>query len=409
MINMTAQSIYIHIPFCKTKCPYCDFASWANKEHLIARYIEALISEIKTKCEAYDALSSLRGVLATKQSHNVKQAGDCFVRAKALPRNDSDKLSTIKTIFIGGGTPSLIAPEHYEKLFCELKKYFEIDKDCEITLELNPGTARDDYLTGYKKLGINRISIGAQSFNEKILETLGRKHSVLDTEDAINKIKKAGFTNFNLDLIFSVPGMTKEIWTHSVYKALEFEPRHLSAYSLIIEPNTPFENIYKNPKSLPSDDFAYELYFELVNILKNSGFIHYEVSNFAKPGNESRHNLCYWLAKEYFAFGAGAHRYLSGLRTSNVKDLEAYITNPNLESILDYQVDYNFEKIMLSSRLNSGFDISLVEKVTTKSSHEITRLLNDLSNEGFLELSGEKIHLTDKGLFVNNEILLKLM
>ena len=373
---MNAESIYIHIPFCKTKCPYCDFASWSNKENLIDRYFEALIWEVKSKCEAYFNYIAL---------------------------------SNIKTIFIGGGTPSLIAPEYYEKLFDELNKYFKIKKDCEITLELNPGTVKDDYLIGYKKLGINRISIGAQSFNEKVLTTLGRKHSVEETIDAINKTKSAGFTNFNLDFIFTVPGMTKDMWVESIYKGLEYNPKHISAYSLIIEPNTPFENIYKDPKSLPTDDFSYELYFELCKILKQSDFVHYEISNFAKSGYESKHNLTYWLAKEYFAFGVNAHRYLNGLRTSNKRDLETYISNPNLEMIIDYPADNNFEKIMLGSRLSQGFDINLIEKVTTKSQDEIRSLLNELSNQGFLELSRDKIHLTEKGLFLNNEILLKLI
>ena len=362
---MNPESIYIHIPFCKTKCPYCDFASWANKEHLTEHYFNALISEIQTKCEAYRSYRDGETARRRTGVSAYRQTGE----------------SPIRSIFIGGGTPSLVAPEYYERLFNELRKYFEISKDCEITLELNPGTARDDYLSGYKELGINRISIGAQSFNEKILETLGRKHSVEDTVFAINKVKEKGFDNFNLDLIFAVPGMTCEIWTDSIYKALEFNPKHISSYSLIIEPNTPFENIYKNPKLLPEDDFSAKLYDELCEILKKAGFVHYEISNFAKPHYESRHNLTYWLAKEYFAFGLGAHRYLNRMRTSNARELETYIASPCIEKIIDYPIDYNFEKIMLSSRLN----------------------------EGFLELSRDKIHLTDKGFFVNNEILLKLL
>lgn len=380
MQNKTsAESIYIHVPFCKTKCSYCDFASWAKKEYLIDKYFDALIFEIKTKCSAYFACSEPR--LATM----------------------------IKTIFIGGGTPSLISPEYYEKLFSELKKYFTLDNDCEITMELNPGTARDDYLEGYKKLGINRISIGVQSFSEKILEILGRKHSVTDTVEAIEKVKTAGIKNFNLDFIYAAPGITKEIWRDSIYRALEFEPKHISAYSLIIEPNTSFERIYKNQELLPSDDFAYDLYFDLCSILKENDFVHYEISNFAIPGYESKHNINYWQAKEFFAFGAGAHRYLNKLRTSNIRDLETYILCPNLENIIDFQASEKFEKLMLNSRLNIGFELSLIKEVTTKSHKDITKLLNDLLNEGYLELLNNKIYLTDKGLFVNNEILLKLI
>ena len=380
--EITPESIYIHIPFCKTKCPYCDFASWANKENLIERYFDSLIFEIRSKCEAYMNLGcSGKSRLAT----------------------------TIKTIFIGGGTPSLISPEYYQKLFKELNKFFTISKNCEITLELNPGTAKEEYLRGYLNLGINRISIGAQSFNEKILETLGRKHSVDDTLESIEKIKSAGFTNFSLDLIYSVPGMTKEIWIESINKALELNPKHISAYSLTIESGTPFEHTYKNKALLPTDDLSFEFYIDLCNTLEKHGFVHYEVSNFAKPGFESKHNLTYWLAKEYYAFGTGAHRYINGLRTSNLKDFEAYITYPNWEIINDYPIDYEFEKIMLSSRLNQGFDIKLIERMTSKDPRYIRDVLKDLSIEGFLELSEDKIHLTDRGMFMNNEIFLKLI
>ena len=373
IMNHSTQSIYIHIPFCKSKCPYCDFASWARKEDLIEKYFNALIYEIRTKCEAYL------------------------------------KLSTIRTIFIGGGTPSLIYPDYYVRLFEELKRFFIIDKDCEITLELNPGTVKDEYLAEYKNLGVNRVSIGAQSFNDNILETLGRKHSVNETLEAINKTKSVGIDNFNLDFIFSVPGMTKDIWLETIYKAIELEPKHISTYSLIIEPGTPFEHIYKDPKLLPTDETAFEFYYLLCKILKENGFIHYEVSNFAKKGFECKHNLVYWLAKEYYAFGVSAHRYINGLRTCNVKDLETYIANPNLEIITDYPINYNFEKIMLTSRLNEGFDMNLIERVSTKSLSEIKKILYDLSSEGYLELSDKKVHLTDKGFFINNEILIKLL
>jgi len=315
----------------------------------------------------------------------------------------------IRSIFIGGGTPSLIHPQYYEMVFNELKKHFALSKDCEITLELNPGTAKDDYLKGYKELGINRISIGAQSFNETILEKLGRKHSVTDTLKAIDKAQSAGFNNLNLDLIYSVPGMTKEIWLNTLYKTIELKPNHISTYSLIIEPDTPFEKIYKDPSSLPKDDFTFELYIEACKLLKKNCYVHYEISNFAKNGYKCKHNLTYWENKEYFAFGVGSHRYLNGLRTCNIKNLEEYISSPNIEYITYFPQDTNFEIIMLNSRLKSGFDIDLIEKNSTKSQKEITSLLLELSNSGLIELKSNKIHLTDKGMFVNNEILLRLL
>ncbi len=382
---MPPSSLYLHIPFCKTKCPYCDFASWSNKEDFIDQYFDALISEIKIKCEVY----------------NTPVGGGRI--------GNSRDYSLLRTVFIGGGTPSLVHPDYYKKLFSELKKYFKISKDCEITLELNPGTAQKEYLLGYKQLGINRISIGAQSFNENILETLGRKHTIDETLEAISLVKECGFDNFNLDLIYAVPGMTEEIWTSTIHKALDLNPKHISSYSLTIEPNTPFEHIYKNPNSVPDGDFASDLYFELCNILKEKGFNHYEISNFSRPGFESKHNLNYWIGNEFYAFGVNAHRYLNGLRTSNTKELETYMSNPSLEIINDFPIDYNFEKIMLNSRLNQGFEVNLLNKISKKNQFEITETIKDLSNLGYLELLDNRIHLTDKGMFVNNEILLRLI
>lgn len=374
-----AESIYIHIPFCKSKCPYCDFASWANKEYLIEEYFNALICEVKTKCQAY----------------------------KDFNANKSNK--PIKTIFIGGGTPSLIAPKYYDELFSELKNFFTIDLNPEITLELNPGTAKLDYLIGYKKLGINRISIGAQSFNEDVLNTLGRKHDIQETIFAVEKTKEAGFDNFNLDLIYAVPGLSDQLWKDSIKKALSFNPNHISAYSLIIEPNTPFEEIYKDKTKLPTDDRSYEMYSMLCNTLKEEGFNHYEISNFAKPGFESKHNLTYWGAKEFYAFGLSSHRLLNGMRTHNLKTIDSYINAPNHETVIDFPIDLDFEKIMLNSRLNKGFEISLIEKVSKKDCAEIKSLLKEMSNEGYIELTHNKVLLTDKGMFLNNEILLQLM
>lgn len=373
---ISAKSIYIHIPFCKTKCPYCDFASWANKEDLIEQYFQALIDEINTKCEAY---SNYRG-----------------------------ENRSIKTIYFGGGTPSLISPVYYEKIFNELRKYFVIEDNCEITLELNPGTARKDYLLGYKQLGINRISIGAQSFNETILEVLGRKHSIKDTEFAIDLVKDCGFTNLNLDLIYGVPGITKEIWKHTLAKSISFEPKHISAYSLIIEPNTPFEKIYEEPASLPSDDFTFELYEILCQCLSNKGYIHYEISNFAKPNYQSRHNLVYWLGMEYFAFGVSAHRYIDGMRTNNTNKLEEYIKSPNIETIQEFPLDSNFETLMLNSRLKDGISVELLKKSCLEKKKNINYIIKELENEELIEINGNSISLTDKGMFLNNEIILKL-
>lgn len=378
-----AKSIYIHIPFCKTKCPYCDFASWSNKENLIDQYFDALIKEIESKCTAY----------------SVQHEAD---------KKKNSKIAEIKTIFIGGGTPTLVAPDYYERLCKALKKYFHILHDAEITMECNPGTAKEDFFKGYKKIGINRISIGAQSFDENILEILGRKHSIEETIEAIDIVTKTGFENFSLDLIYGIPKMTMDIWEKTIHKALSFEPKHISSYSLTIEANTPFEAIYKDKTKLPCDDEVFFMYTKLCDILESQGFNHYEISNFGKAGYESKHNLTYWNAEEYFAFGNSAHRYLNELRTSNLRGLDEYIKSPNHEIIHDFTANKNFDKIMLTSRLKSGFEVSLLEKVSTKNKTEIKSMIQDLKSEGFIDINEGFINLTDKGMFLNYEILLKL-
>ncbi len=283
--------IYIHIPFCLQKCNYCDFFSQpVDKEVLRREYTRALLQEIVFYGEKY---------------------------GKEFKAN---------TIFFGGGTPSLMEPELLERVLEELRKRFSISKMAEITAECNPATLSPEKLKEYKRIGINRLSIGAQSFDNEILKTLGRVHNAEDITETFKMARDAGFDNINLDLMFAVPGQGVRQWNNTLKKALELKPEHLSFYSLEICENTLF-GILLEEGSLKetSEKTDRKMYANAINAMKKAGYEHYEISNAALPGKECRHNLKYWHFDQYLGLGASAHSFINGVRFSNVRDTEQYI------------------------------------------------------------------------------------
>jgi len=372
-------SLYIHIPFCKKKCNYCDFVSYAGKEELIDDYVEALVEEIKTP-----SVLTLFGLLPLVKGEK-KRGG-------------------LKTIYFGGGTPTLLSSQHFEKILCSIPYALS----SEITIEANPGTADKAKLKELRQLGINRLSIGAQTFNDNHLKTLGRIHNSKQIHQAVEDARSAGFDNINLDLIFTLPGQTLKEWENDLKIAIDLNPNHLSTYNLMIESGTPF---FDQKISL-SEELDAEMYEFTIDFLKGKGYKHYEISNFAKPGCECQHNLNYWKNGNYLGVGAGAHSHINGKRWANPDSVEAYINTPtsflplskgeNAESALaDEARGGQRETLFLGLRLLAGLPVEQFAGFEP----EVAELLQD----GLLTRENNHYQLSERGLFLANLVFEKFV
>ncbi|MCJ7510205.1 MAG: radical SAM family heme chaperone HemW [Dehalococcoidia bacterium] len=282
-------SLYLHIPFCQSKCSYCDFNSYAGLESLIAPYVSALIAEM------------------------------------GLWQQPSQHMS-VATVFVGGGTPSLLPLSEVERIVTALRQRFRLAADAEVSCEANPGTIDRPYLQGLRSLGVNRLSLGVQSFHDDELATLGRIHTAAEAREAYHTARQAGFDNVNLDLIYGLPCQTMTAWQHTVREAIALQPDHLSLYALSLDEGTPLADAVAQGRLPPPDaDLAADMYLWAEDALAAAGYQHYEISNWTLPGRQCRHNLAYWLNEPYLGLGAGAHSCLGGFRFANVKDPRRYI------------------------------------------------------------------------------------
>ena len=326
---MKELGIYIHIPFCKSKCHYCDFVSFSNKKELEERYIKALNNEI------------------TKSSKKINREHE------------------VTTIYIGGGTPSFTSEKNIENLLKNVFENYNVSKNAEITIEINPGTVNEKKIKKYRQIGINRISIGLQSTNNKLLKTIGRIHTYEEFLNTYNMIKEE-FNNINIDLMLGLPSQTMQDLQESLNKVIELQPQHISIYSLIVEDETTLQKmIEENKISLPSEEIERQMYWLAKETLEKNGFKHYEISNFAKEGHESKHNSNCWEQKEYLGFGLAAHSYIDSKRISNIEIMEEYIKNIEEENIKNNKVmqeeqndeDKKKEYILLGLRKIEGVKI----------------------------------------------------
>lgn len=369
--------IYIHIPFCKQKCYYCDFVSYSNKCSEVKEYIESLKKEI----EEFD-----------------------FSNYK------------VTSIYIGGGTPSYIDSIYIVEILSELKEKLKCNliefKDIEITIEVNPGTVDTKKLNDYKKSGINRLSIGLQSTKNDILKKIGRIHTYQEFLEIYKLARETGFKNINIDLMIGVPGQKIGDLKNTLQDIIKLEPEHISVYSLIIEENTPIEKMLENGEiKLPDEDLERNMYWYVKNTLELNGYNHYEISNFAKLGKESRHNLNCWNQEEYIGFGVAAHSYLNDIRFSNTINVEEYIQhieNNRKEENIQIEESQSLEDkknefMMLGFRKIQGVDIArFKEKFIDNPIFLYRENLNKLVEEGLIEVDLNHIKLTNKGIDLAN-------
>ena len=372
--------LYVHIPFCKKKCAYCDFKSYAGKENLVDDYIKWLKYEIQSIGEGN----------------------------RLDYENNIDDLAIIKTIYIGGGTPSIIDSKYIVQILETIRNFFSLDEKVEITIEINPGTINGEKLEEYKRSGINRLSIGLQSTNDILLKELGRIHTYIDFLQTYNIARKIGFNNINVDLLLGLPKQSISDLDDSLNKVIELEPEHISVYSLIIEEETEFfKRLNENKLMLPEEEIEREMYWLTKNKLEKAGFRHYEISNFAKAGFESKHNLSCWNQEEYIGVGVAAHSYTNNVRYSNIDNIEQYINNYEKGQEIDNFIFH--EKQNKESRMQEFMMLGLrkIEGIHIKDFKSrfgenpifvFRKELEKLVGEELLEVDGDIIKLTNKGL-----------
>ena len=373
--NISGLSLYVHIPFCVKKCIYCDFNSYAGKLGLSDAYIDSLLKELAL----YEA--KLQG-------------------------------KKINTIFIGGGTPTILNEKLLDKLLKGLSKYS--DSAYEYTIESNPGTLTLDKLNIMKSYKINRLSIGLQAVQNTLLKTLGRIHSFEDFLRSFELARKAGFNNINIDLMFGLPGQTPDDWHKTLKEVVSLRPEHISAYSLIVDENTEIFNLIKNKRmSLPDENTERNMYKDAIGFLNASGYRQYEISNFALPGYECTHNIAYWKEKEYIALGAGASSFFQNIRYKNEESIEAYIKRIKKSEIpvseFDY-IDKNSmirEAIILGLRMNEGIDLcSFKNQYGFDINLSFGDIISKYASMGLMDNSNGRIKLTKRGIDISNTIFL---
>ena len=365
---MKEIGIYVHIPFCKRKCYYCDFVSYDNKYEKIDSYVETVKKEIEDTS------------------------------------NEFTKNHIVSTIYFGGGTPSFLESKYIKLLLENIRRNFNVSSNAEITLEVNPGTITEEKLKTYQMCGINRLSIGLQTTNDNLLKKIGRIHTYSEFLSTYNLARKLGFSNINVDLIFSLPDESLDDLKLDLEKIIELSPEHISTYSLIVENGTKIKELIEENAdgyNLPSEDIERQMYWYIKNTLEEKGYRHYEISNFAKEGYESKHNLNCWNQKEYFGFGAAAHSFIDGIRFSNKKILSEYIFNFKSRDIEEKmnREELAKEYMMLGLRKIDGVSISEFERKFNLNPLLYFRFeISKLVDEDLIEVDLDDIKLTKKGL-----------
>lgn len=398
--NRNPIGIYIHIPFCEAKCAYCDFLSGPSSNENKKRYVDALVEQIK-------------------EYSNLNE--EYYIR----------------TIFIGGGTPSSIDPMDIRRILETVYEVFGIENtyidknnqqvlqstsNIEITIEANPGTLTKEKLLIYKKSGINRISMGLQSVNDKELKLLGRIHTYEQFEENYHLARECGFTNINIDLMSALPGQTIDTWERTLKTVIELNPEHISAYSLIIEEGTPFYERYADGSELPVEDEDRQMYYLTKKLLREAGYERYEISNYAKPGFESKHNSSYWERIDYIGFGLGASSCLNNTRFHNEEDLALYIeegTRVQNENGVSFEERFERKELQqltlkeqmeecmfLGLRMMKGVDMNQFERQFEVQFDKVYgKIVKEMVSDGLLAIKNNHLILTERGIDLSNYVM----
>ena len=377
---MKKLALYIHIPFCKQKCLYCDFNSYAGKEVLVEKYVEALIKEIKDN---------------------------------SYLKSDYE----VTSIYIGGGTPSYIDSKYIGEILETIHLQYSVNIGAEITIEINPGTVNREKLRDYYNFGINRISFGVQSTKDNVLKNIGRIHTYEEFKNNYLQAREMGFNNISVDLIFGLPKQDVEVWKETLKDVLLLNPEHISAYALKVEEGTPFFTMQsKGQLELPNEENEREMYYVLKNILKENGYNHYEISNFSKNGYESKHNIAYWERQDYLGVGSNSASCIENIRFSNEEKIEKYIEliNKNESPIVYKEIlkeeDIFSEEIILGLRMLKGInEKEILENQPEERKDKFLKNKEYLLKNELIEEKHDIIRLTDKGLDLANQVFIKFM
>lgn len=391
MCEKKELELYVHIPFCVRKCAYCDFLSAPADTQERTLYIDALTEEIRARKNDFTAYR-------------------------------------VSTIFLGGGTPSILEGDDSARIFRALQENFDISDDAEITMEVNPGTVTEEKAASWRKSGVNRLSIGLQSADDRELKMLGRIHTYREFLDTWKIVREAGFENVNVDLISAIPGQNLRSWSETLRKAADLGPEHISAYSLIVEEGTPFYERYGDGSGededkgnhlppLPDEDTEREIYKATEKILAEYGYHRYEISNYSKTGYECRHNLGYWERKEYLGLGLGASSLISECRFHNTADMERYLRfyenagTGICEDIEHLSVEDQMEEFMfLGLRKTVGISVDDFRKAFGKEIREVYgEQMRKLEEQRLIEYSGNRVRLTERGTDISNYVFSEFM
>lgn len=414
MAQRQELSIYVHIPFCVKKCNYCDFLSFPGSsgyDEAAESYVAALRKELKSYASGAEqtVITGIDG-----GSHPVSFDPDWY---------------HVESVYIGGGTPSVLDPRHICRVMDDITGLMHVDSDAEITIECNPGTADSDKFRAYKSCGINRLSLGLQSTHDRLLKILGRIHTYDEFLTQYDAARSAGFTDINVDLMSALPTETYEEYCEDLERITSLSPEHISSYSLILEEGTPFYNDKKIRSELPEEELDLKMYHETSKMLRTCGYERYEISNYSRPGMESRHNSGYWTGRAYAGLGLGASSYIfhessdgnsdhnistSYLRYKNTDRMSDYISDPVhhvKQEVYELSLKDRIEEYMfLGLRMTKGVSISEFRRRFGKPMQEVYgKVTDEYVRRGLLTVNGDRLMLTDSGVDISDSIFVDLM